>query len=62
MSDLAAAFERSAFGRRFRFAAWGTTPAHDTIAGLRTFVVISCIIIVNPAVLGVRRGDEEPAA
>jgi adenine/guanine/hypoxanthine permease len=52
MSDLAASFERSAFGRRFRFRESGTTPQRDTVAGLTTFIVMSYIIFVNPAILG----------
>jgi adenine/guanine/hypoxanthine permease len=52
MSELAASFERSAFGRRFRFRENGTTPGRDTIAGLTTFIVMSYIIFVNPAILG----------
>jgi adenine/guanine/hypoxanthine permease len=52
MSELAASFERSAFGRRFRFRENGTTPGRDTIAGMTTFIVMSYIIFVNPAILG----------
>src|SRR5918997_1729585 len=52
MSDFAATFERSAFGRRFRFAERGTTPGRDTVAGMTTFIVMSYIIFVNPAILG----------
>jgi AGZA family xanthine/uracil permease-like MFS transporter len=52
MSELAASFERSAFGRRFRFRERGTTPGRDTIAGMTTFIVMSYIIFVNPAILG----------
>ena len=52
MSDVAASFERSAFGRRFRFRERGTTPQRDTVAGLTTFIVMSYIIFVNPAILG----------
>jgi xanthine/uracil/vitamin C permease (AzgA family) len=52
VSDLAASFEHSAFGRRFRLAEWDTTPARDTVAGLTTFVVMSYIIFVSPAILG----------
>jgi AGZA family xanthine/uracil permease-like MFS transporter len=52
MSELAASFERSAFGRRFRFQENGTTPGRDTVAGLTTFIVMSYIIFVNPAILG----------
>ena len=51
MSDLAASFERSSFGRRFGFRERGTTPQRDTIAGLTTFIVMSYIIFVNPAIL-----------
>ena len=52
MSDFAATFERSAFGRRFRFQENGTTPGRDTVAGMTTFIVMSYIIFVNPAILG----------
>jgi adenine/guanine/hypoxanthine permease len=52
MSDFAATFERSAFGRRFRFTENGTTPGRDTVAGMTTFIVMSYIIFVNPAILG----------
>jgi AGZA family xanthine/uracil permease-like MFS transporter len=52
MSDFAATFERSAFGRRFRFSERGTTAARDTVAGMTTFIVMSYIIFVNPAILG----------
>jgi AGZA family xanthine/uracil permease-like MFS transporter len=52
MSDFAASFERSAFGRRFRFRENGTTPGRDTVAGMTTFIVMSYIIFVNPAILG----------
>jgi adenine/guanine/hypoxanthine permease len=52
MSELAASFERSAFGRRFRFQENGTTPGRDTVAGMTTFIVMSYIIFVNPAILG----------
>jgi AGZA family xanthine/uracil permease-like MFS transporter len=52
MSELAASFERSAFGRRFRFRENRTTPGRDTIAGMTTFIVMSYIIFVNPAILG----------
>src|SRR5215210_7142979 len=51
MSELAASFERSAFGRRFRFREQGTTPGRDTVAGMTTFIVMSYIIFVNPAIL-----------
>ena len=52
MSELAATFERSAFGRRFRFRENRTTPGRDTVAGMTTFIVMSYIIFVNPAILG----------
>ena len=52
MSELAATFERSAFGRRFRFRERGTTPGRDSVAGMTTFIVMSYIIFVNPAILG----------
>src|SRR5919106_536490 len=52
MSSFAETFERSAFGRRFRFAQHRTTPARDTVAGVTTFIVMSYIIFVNPAILG----------
>ncbi len=52
MSTVADRFEQSAFGRRFRFAAYGTNPGRDTIAGITTFIVMSYIIFVNPAILG----------
>jgi adenine/guanine/hypoxanthine permease len=52
MSELAARFERSALDRRFRFAQNGTTLGRDTIAGVTTFIVMSYIIFVNPAILG----------
>jgi AGZA family xanthine/uracil permease-like MFS transporter len=51
MSDFAASFERSTFGRRFRFRDSGTTPGRDTVAGMTTFIVMSYIIFVNPAIL-----------
>src|SRR5918997_1826077 len=38
--------------RRFRFAEHGTTLGRDTVAGVTTFVVMSYIIFVNPAILG----------
>jgi AGZA family xanthine/uracil permease-like MFS transporter len=52
MAELAARFDDSAAGRRFRFGDNGTTPGRDTIAGITTFVVMSYIIFVNPAILG----------
>src|SRR5215210_2843437 len=52
MSDFAARFERSGLDRRFRFTQNGTTLGRDTIAGITTFIVMSYIIFVNPAILG----------
>src|ERR687896_1909629 len=52
MSTFAERFEGSAFGRRFRFAEHRTNPGRDTIAGVTTFIVMSYIIFVNPAILG----------
>ncbi|MDQ4081370.1 MAG: NCS2 family permease [Actinomycetota bacterium] len=52
MTTLAATRERSGPGRWFRFAENGTTLARDTVAGATTFVVMSYIIFVNPAILG----------
>ena len=51
MSTFAERFEGSAFGRRFRFAEHRTNPGRDTIAGITTFIVMSYIIFVNPAIL-----------
>src|ERR687897_2488558 len=51
MSNLAATFERSGFGRRFRFREHGTNPGRDTVAGITTFIVMSYIIFVNPQIL-----------
>src|SRR5215213_111681 len=52
MSEWAANLEDSALGRRFRFRENQTTLARDTIAGATTFIVMSYIIFVNPAILG----------
>jgi adenine/guanine/hypoxanthine permease len=52
MSEFAATLERSVLGRRFRFPDHGTTLARDTVAGMTTFIVMSYIIFVNPAILG----------
>ena len=51
MSTLAANLERSRFAQRFRFAEHGTTLGRDTVAGATTFIVMSYIIFVNPAIL-----------
>jgi adenine/guanine/hypoxanthine permease len=52
MSELAASPQGSAFERWFRFDQNRTTLARDTIAGMTTFIVMSYIIFVNPAILG----------
>jgi AGZA family xanthine/uracil permease-like MFS transporter len=52
MSEWASNLEDSALGRRFRFGENRTTLARDTIAGATTFIVMSYIIFVNPAILG----------
>jgi AGZA family xanthine/uracil permease-like MFS transporter len=54
MSDSATRHEPSDdsfLGRRFRFAAHGTTLGRDTMAGVTTFIVMSYIIFVNPQIL-----------
>jgi AGZA family xanthine/uracil permease-like MFS transporter len=52
MSEPAAARDASSFHRFFRFRERGTTPGRDTVAGMTTFIVMSYIIFVNPAILG----------
>ena len=52
MAEIATRFEGSAAGRWFRFRENGTTAARDTVAGMTTFIVMSYIIFVNPAILG----------
>ena len=52
MAQLATRYEDSGIGRWFRFRENGTTLARDTIAGATTFIVMSYIIFVNPAILG----------
>ena len=52
MAELAGRLEESGIGRWFRFGDNGTTLARDTIAGATTFIVMSYIIFVNPAILG----------
>src|ERR671915_1067891 len=52
MTEWAATLERSPIGRWFRFEQNGTTLARDTMAGATTFIVMSYIIFVNPAILG----------
>ena len=52
MTELAATPQRSALDRWFRFDENRTTLGRDTIAGVTTFIVMSYIIFVNPAILG----------
>src|ERR671915_778017 len=52
MAELAATFRRTALDRYFKFAENGTTLARDTMAGVTTFIVMSYIIFLNPAILG----------
>jgi AGZA family xanthine/uracil permease-like MFS transporter len=52
MTEMAASFQRSVLDRRFRFAENRTNLARDTLAGVTTFIVMSYIIFVNPAILG----------
>jgi AGZA family xanthine/uracil permease-like MFS transporter len=52
MSTIAATLRgEGLLERYFGFAARGTTLARDTMAGVTTFVVMSYIIFVNPAIL-----------
>src|SRR5919109_1389844 len=51
MAELAATFRRTALDRHFKFTENGTTLARDTMAGITTFIVMSYIIFVNPAIL-----------
>ncbi len=52
MTQPAARLQRSPLAQRFRFEEHGTTLGRDTIAGVTTFIVMSYIIFVNPAILG----------
>ncbi len=52
MSTIASPTDRSPLERRFRFAEHRTTLGRDTMAGVTTFIVMSYIIFVNPAILG----------
>ena len=61
MAELAASFQRSWLDRHFKFAEHGTTLARDTMAGITTFIVMSYIIFLNPAILGLG-GDGLPLA
>jgi AGZA family xanthine/uracil permease-like MFS transporter len=54
MTEMAANLRGSsgtALERYFRFTAHGTTLARDTMAGVTTFIVMSYIIFLNPAIL-----------
>jgi adenine/guanine/hypoxanthine permease len=61
MAELAATLQRSRLDRHFKFAEHGTTVARDTMAGVTTFIVMSYIIFLNPAILGLG-GDGLPLA
>ena len=51
MAELAGSLRRSALDGYFRFSENGTTLWRDTMAGATTFIVMSYIIFVNPAIL-----------
>jgi AGZA family xanthine/uracil permease-like MFS transporter len=51
MTEFASTLRRSGIDRYFRFTENGTTLWRDTIAGATTFIVMSYIIFVNPAIL-----------
>jgi AGZA family xanthine/uracil permease-like MFS transporter len=51
MAELAERLRRSPIESYFRFSEHGTTLARDTVAGVTTFIVMSYIIFVNPAIL-----------
>jgi AGZA family xanthine/uracil permease-like MFS transporter len=59
MAELAATLRRSALDGYFKFAEHGTTLGRDTMAGVTTFIVMSYIIFLNPAILGLG-GDGLP--
>ena len=59
MAALAATLRRSALDGYFKFAENGTTLGRDTMAGVTTFIVMSYIIFLNPAILGLG-GDGLP--
>src|SRR5918999_2094018 len=56
MAELATTFRRTALDRYFKFAEHGTTLGRDTMAGVTTFIVMSYIIFLNPAILGLGGG------
>jgi AGZA family xanthine/uracil permease-like MFS transporter len=51
MAELAGSLRRSTLDGYFRFTENGTTLGRDTVAGATTFIVMSYIIFVNPAIL-----------
>jgi adenine/guanine/hypoxanthine permease len=51
MAELTGSLRRSALDGYFRFTENGTTLGRDTVAGATTFIVMSYIIFVNPAIL-----------
>jgi AGZA family xanthine/uracil permease-like MFS transporter len=51
MAELAGTLRTNVLDRHFRFRENGTTLARDTMAGITTFIVMSYIIFVNPAIL-----------
>src|SRR5688500_16772153 len=51
MAELAGSLRRGALDGYFRFTENGTTLGRDTVAGATTFIVMSYIIVVNPAIL-----------
>jgi AGZA family xanthine/uracil permease-like MFS transporter len=51
MTEFASTLRRSGIDGYFRFTENGTTLWRDTIAGATTFIVMSYIIFVNPAIL-----------
>ncbi|HZB86855.1 MAG TPA: NCS2 family permease [Gaiellaceae bacterium] len=51
MTVVPSAFQSQGLERYFRFGENGTTLARDTVAGVTTFIVMSYIIFVNPAIL-----------
>jgi len=52
MTEPRARRQRSLLDRQFRFRENRTTLGTDTMAGVTTFIVMSYIIFVNPAILG----------
>ena len=51
MTVVPGAYHNGGLERYFRFGENGTTLARDTVAGVTTFIVMSYIIFVNPAIL-----------